>query len=123
MKPTTNELMAGLMERTDNPVAPIIMQNLATAINSAGVLFDCTNEAVMACQERLLKDFPDNPELNQLSSSPEFITALLIMLKTSIIRFTAESVRQPRKLSTGNKPTTQQPTQETTNETSPAPSS
>lgn len=93
MKPTQADLMIGLIKRTGNPVAPLIMNELANAIEHARGLFpnrDMSEERVKGYQERLLKDFPEE-ELSQIAATPEFITAMMVMVKTSLIGFTNQS--------------------------------
>lgn len=89
MKPTIQEIQIALIEKTGNPMAPLIMDKLACALDNAKVLFPCVEADVETCQVRLLKDFKDT-ELNQLASESVFITSLMILLITSLGGFVSK---------------------------------
>jgi len=92
--------MTGMIEATGNPVAPMIVQDLYNALCTTRHIFPCSKADVVACEERLMKDFTDE-EINVLSIQPEFITALAILLKASLVRFGSNPLNQVRGRSSG----------------------
>jgi hypothetical protein len=80
-----------LIERTKNPLAPIIMQNVADATEQFGGMLGSvtTQEKVDEVVARLLKDFPNDHD--PIFASPEFCMALSAMLKNSSILFVRNS--------------------------------
>lgn len=89
MKPKLSEIMVHLIRKTGNLFAPLLMNKLASSLKNAKVLFPCEQAAVEQVQARLLSDFPDD-EINTLSSKPEFIIALMILLEASLVGFSTE---------------------------------
>lgn len=96
--PRINEYQIEIIKRTGNPVAPLIMNELYNKAESfSNVLIleaknnGRTGEQLQDVSVRLLQDFTD-PELENLCGKPEFILSLLVMLKSSLIRYAHESV-------------------------------
>lgn len=72
---------AYLMKLTNDPLAPIHLQNTYAQADKLGqCLAGCANQAqAQAIKDRLLSDFED-PELDDLTATPEFIIAVASLL-------------------------------------------
>lgn len=84
-----------IVEMTEDPTGPL---KVAAAHDSAELLGRClagsccNKDQVKAITKRLLSDFED-PELEQLCDTPAFITALCMLLVTSLVGFGSKQGR------------------------------
>lgn len=88
------KLMTSAIERTENPVAPIIMQEAYSAVNKLAKLMTPIAESqaeVEIYSERLLREFSD-AELNKIGGDPAFVIALCALLTQSLIEFAKSNV-------------------------------
>ena len=81
------EKIAYSIERTGNPLAPIIIQSAHTAVEKLGALM--TNEADKKTVEQYCEKIAsvlsiDDEVLNQIGGDPSFIMALSAILASSI---------------------------------------
>lgn len=90
------ERVVHLIEITQNPMAPIHLQELYIACMRVGQMLTVLTDRATATelQNRLLLDF-SNEELNELSSKPEFIIALSACLVASIEGFIRQGDKHP----------------------------
>jgi FMN-dependent NADH-azoreductase len=91
MSRTINQIHVALIERTNYPLAPIVMQQVADATESyAKMLAGISNkEKVHELTDKLLQAFSDDHD--PVFYSPEFNMALSAMLKRSSIGFVQRS--------------------------------
>ena len=84
---TLGRLQVNLIERTSNPLAPIVMQEVADATEHFGRMLASIADPteVGRITNRLLKDFPNDHD--PIFGSPEFCMVLSALLKQSSIRF------------------------------------
>lgn len=77
-----------LIRKTDNPVAPLLLHSFENGVEKMAQMIAplCSEEQSNLYRERLLKDFSDE-ELERMSGDPNFILALLAMVKQSTIDF------------------------------------
>jgi hypothetical protein len=81
-----------LCEKTNNPLAPIILHKFENDVEKMASLVLvplCKEDKTNTLSERLLKDF-SNEELKTVSSDPNFLLALLAIVKESTIMFTTK---------------------------------
>lgn len=85
---TINHKFVAVIEATENPMAPIILQEAYSGVSKTGKLFASISnkEMVATITERLLKDFPDK-EIDKLCSTPEFIMSLCGLLSQSLLSY------------------------------------
>lgn len=74
-----------LIERTDNPLAPLIIQAAHNANERLGPLLAplADREATKALTSKMMSSWSDE-EMNALSTKPELVIALASMLNTAI---------------------------------------
>jgi hypothetical protein len=85
---------AALIERTEHPLAPIIVQEAYTNTDRLGRMLGSSpntdKNKARAYMEKLLSNWTDE-ELNRICSEPEFVAALASMLCDSIKSYTRET--------------------------------
>lgn len=89
------ERFVNIIERTGNPMAPVIIQDAARACHQVGKLMIGLTDITKAkdITSRLLKDFGE--DIETISSTPEFIIALAGCLRTSLAEFVA-TIHKPK---------------------------
>lgn len=82
------ESIARVILHHQDPMAPIILQNVHSAIEMLGPLLagETTPQRVDEIQQLLFKHWSDD-EMNELSKRPEFALALASALSTAIARY------------------------------------
>ena len=81
------EMATSMIKRSGEPLAPVILEQLYSALcNSKRVFNKCNQAEVERLHKIFMGSFTDS-ELDEISGSPEFITALVIMLKVSLTRY------------------------------------
>lgn len=85
------EMQKRLIERTQNPLASILVQDAATSVRKLHINLlieeGSTKEKVKELTERMSSVFGSEEELNKIAKTPEFVSALCLMLYTSIQEF------------------------------------
>lgn len=83
------EFIAGLITRTDNPMAPMIFESAYNAAEQMGkIMAPLADRAKTdAIAEQIMGQWPNDEVLNELSASPEWIVVLSSMLKESLVGF------------------------------------
>lgn len=92
-KPDIRDFAIGLIERTQNPVAPLAFDKCANGLEAVvKMVIPAADEAKsQAYGARLIKDFGAD-EINEIGGDPEMIIALCGMLKVALTHYTIESV-------------------------------
>ena len=79
---------ANAIEKTGNPLAPVLLQEAFGRVEQIGTMLApiCDQQKVEVYSQRLMGSWTDE-ELNAITAEPEFIMALAGMLSESLIRF------------------------------------
>lgn len=85
---TLKQKFINVIKTTNNPLAPIILQEAYSSIGQLGkMLSTASNQAtVTTITDRLLRDFPDQ-EINDLCSTPEFLMSLSGLLAQALLSY------------------------------------
>jgi hypothetical protein len=88
------DFVSGVITRTQNPVAPILLQDLhGAATGMAKTLAAISSqEQVEHLSLRLLRDFSDT-ELKTIPGSPEFLMALCALVTEASVAFAQGSTK------------------------------
>lgn len=84
-------LFTRTIERTINPLAPLILQEASTSCSKIGRLMAPlgTKAATDAHADKLLSAYPK--EMDAVAGSPDFIIALTALLDAALVQFVKES--------------------------------
>lgn len=86
-----NHKFTKAIEATNNPLAPIILQEAYGRANQVGAMLSCvaSKAEVQSIADRLLKDYSD-VEIDKLCATPEFIIALCGLLTNALLAYARE---------------------------------
>lgn len=87
MNTRLGELMAKVIGRTQDPLAPVKMQQAYMGLEALGKMMATatSKEEVERMSERLLSDFP--AQMDKESVDPAFICALCALLQQSLVGY------------------------------------
>jgi hypothetical protein len=94
--PDIEQMWVGLIEHTQDPLAPIKVQMTAGALVALGKMLGGISNHGKCTEytERLLKDFPDE-ELNRIACEPDWALTLASMLTTALTALVRDMATKP----------------------------
>src|SRR5262245_40984588 len=98
--PRLNEYLQVVIQRTGNPTAPLLLQQVGSGVDRLGAMLapSCDPTRVTELTELLLQAFPDPENLEEVTRTTEFVVTLCALLHTSLISWVNTGVEISRAL-------------------------